>query len=203
MGLYCSFTPESLGYPNIVETEILGTYLEVQVDYSQALEDFCSTFLDVSTSLVPVDTGFLKSTLDAQTDGEGAYAEATAEYAQYPEYGTWCQEAQPYFEPAVDAASEAFFIGADQALDDASKELEDMAEVVMEEFQEEMEEQMENGGGFLGSLAMMAAIYVVLFPILVNAYGILDSLGLVGNNGGSNIDISASGGGGLIEIEII
>ena len=202
MGLYCSFTPESLGYPDVVETDVLGTHLKVQVDYSQALEDFCSTFLEVSTSLVPVDTGFLQSTLDAQTSGDEAYAEATAEYAQYPEYGTWCQEAQPYFEPAVDAASEAFFAGADQAVDDASKELEDMAEEVMEEFQEEMAAQME-GGNFLASLAMAAAMYVVLFPVLVNVYGIMDSLGMTGNNGGSNVDISASGAGGLIEVEII
>ena len=206
MGLYCSFTPEDLGYPEVLETEVLGVHLEVPVDYSAALEGFCETFMDVSTSLVPVDTGFLQSTLNAQSSGEEAYAEATAEYAQYVEYGTWKMEEQPYFEPAVDEGAATFFELADEAVDNASKELEEEAEAVMDEYMAEMEAQMggmgQDTGNFLGNMAMAVVAFIVLFPILVNVYGIMDSLGLTGGSGGS-IDITgSSGGGGMIDIEI-
>lgn len=201
MGLYCSFTPEELGYPDIVKTEVLGVHLEVSVDYSAALEGFVDTFLSVSTSLVPVDTGFLQSTLDAGSSGDEAYAEASAEYAQYVEYGTWKMEAQPYFEPAVDEGAATFFQLADEAVDEASRILEDEAEAVIEEFEAQMEQEQKEMGSFLGSVAMSVIAYIVLFPVLVMAYGIADSLGLTGS--GASIDITSSGGGGgLIDIEI-
>ena len=202
MGLYCSFTPEDLGYPENLETEVLGVHLEVPVDYSAALEGFVDTFLSVSTSLVPVDTGFLQSTLDAGSTESDAYAEASAEYAQYVEYGTWKMGAQPYFEPAVDEGAATFFQMADEAVEEASRILEDEAEAVMDEFLAEMEERMEQtAGSFIGNLAIAVVAFVVLFPVLVMAYGIMDSLGLTGS--GTSIDITGSGGGGgMIDIEI-
>ena len=202
MGLYASFTPEDLGYPESLETEVLGVHLEVPVDYSAALEGFVDTFLSVSTNLVPIDTGFLQSTLDAGSSGSDAYAEASAEYAQYVEYGTWKMEAQPYFEPAIDEGAATFFQMADEAVEEASRILEDEAEAVIEEYEAEMEQQMsESMGSFLGNVAMAVIAFVVLFPILVMAYGIADSLGLTGS--GASIDISGTGGGGgLIDIEI-
>lgn len=202
MGLYCSFTPGDLGYPDTLDTEVLGVHLEVPVDYSAALQGFCDTFLAVSTSLVPVDTGFLQSTLDAGASSEDAYAEASAEYAQYVEYGTWKMGAQPYFEPAVDEGAATFFQMADEAVDEASRILEDEAEAVIEEYEDQMEEEMSQSfGSFMGSLAMAVVAFVVLFPVLVMAYGIADSLGLTG---GGSYDISGLGGaGGMIDIEII
>ena len=85
----------------------------VPVNYSGACSAFVETFLEVAKELVPVDTGYLRSTIDAGTDGFSfCYAEATAEYAQYVEYGTWCMDAQPYFEIALEEACQAAGIEA-------------------------------------------------------------------------------------------
>ena len=79
-------------------------YGYVQVDYGPAIDAFQETFMSVSESLVPVDTGYLKSTLSASSSGTLLIAEASAEYAEYVEYGTWKMAAQPYFEPAFQEA---------------------------------------------------------------------------------------------------
>jgi HK97 gp10 family phage protein len=76
----------------------------VLVDYSSACAVFVDTFLRVANQLVPVDTGYLRSTIDAGEWGDGFWCEATADYAQYVEYGTSYMDAQPYFEPALEAA---------------------------------------------------------------------------------------------------
>ena len=99
MGLFAEFDiVDDFGYP--AETEHYG----IQPNYSEGSQVFVRTFLLVSHSLVPVDTGYLESTLTADCDDTHCYAETNCEYAQYPEYGTWCQAAQPYFEPALEEA---------------------------------------------------------------------------------------------------
>ena len=78
-------------YPDEVSgTDARGVERFVEVDYTGACEAFVETFLEVALDLVPVDTGYLYSTISADTDGYFCWAEATAEYAQYVEYGTWC-----------------------------------------------------------------------------------------------------------------
>lgn len=195
MGLYCSFTPEDLGYPETVQTSFMGEEIIVEVDYSQALEVFCDTFLEIATDLVPVDTGFLQSTIDSGSDGYGAWAEASAEYAQYPEYGTWCQEEQPYFRPAVEAGLEVFVEEAGEAVNEADRILGDELDAMIEAFTAEAQ-----GLDFFAGLAMSVIAYVVLFPILVNVYGIIDSL--TGGNAGTQNTVANGGGIGLIDIII-
>lgn len=60
---------------------------------------------------VPVDTGFLKDSieLDLLDGGLTAHVEAYAEYAAYVEFGTRYMEAQPYIRPAYDQESVRFF----------------------------------------------------------------------------------------------
>lgn len=60
---------------------------------------------------VPVDTGFLKDSieLDLIDDGLTAVVEAYAEYAAYVEYGTRFMAAQPYIRPAYNQESVRFF----------------------------------------------------------------------------------------------
>jgi hypothetical protein len=89
MGLYTEFDAVDMGYPNELTggDESIGE-ASVLIDYSEACEAFVETFLRVSRELVPVNTGYLKSTIDAGTDGSWCYAEATADYAEYVEYGT-------------------------------------------------------------------------------------------------------------------
>lgn len=73
-------------------------------DYSYGCEIFCQTFEEVSKSLCPVDTGYLRSTLSASYNDTFCECETKCEYAQYQEYGTWCMPAQPYFEEALQKA---------------------------------------------------------------------------------------------------
>lgn len=60
---------------------------------------------------VPVDTGFLKNSIELEiTDGGmTAIVEPYAEYAAYVEYGTRYMAAQPYMRPAYNQESTRFF----------------------------------------------------------------------------------------------
>ena len=118
MGLYAEFsiiqdwgfstqlTQDIPGYPEFGE-------IVVELDYSPACEVFINTFRDWALSFVPVDTGFLESTIEAGGDGNTCWAEAWADYAQYVEYGTSIMSAQPFFEDALETAcGDAFFVAS-------------------------------------------------------------------------------------------
>lgn len=174
MGLYASFTPEQLGYPITLEQELLGEIAVVEIDYSAACEAFVETFLASAIELVPVDTGYLQSTIDANTDGFFCECMAEAEYAQYVEYGTWKMDAQPYFTPALEEGLQAFQELAGEALDEAQEEMEEICQSIMESVASSF-----GGEGFLGELGgiLMGGLMLwLMFPILVNIYAILDSL---------------------------
>ena len=97
MGLYASFDVcADMGF--IESTPEYG----IVPDYSEGCEIFCSTFKEVSQSLCPVDTGYLRSTLTASYNDTFCECETICEYAQYQEYGTWCMAPQPYFEEALE-----------------------------------------------------------------------------------------------------
>lgn len=99
MGLFVEFdVVMDFGY--IDQTEEYG----IIPDYSEGCEVFVETFLNIARQYVPVDTGYLKSTLTADYDDTYCYAETDCEYAQYPEFGTWCSPEQPYFRPALECA---------------------------------------------------------------------------------------------------
>ena len=125
MGLLVEFdVVNDFGY--IEATEEFG----IIPDYSEGCEVFVKTFLKIARELVPVDTGYLKYTLRAEYDDTYCCAETKCEYAQYPEYGTWCQAAQPYFTPALEeaiAAAKPFWDKAEQAA------LEEEEMLIMEE----------------------------------------------------------------------
>lgn len=100
MGLYAEFDiVEDFGYP--YETFAEG----IIVDYSEGISVFMDTFMEVIEELVPIDTGYLFKHITAEQIDETICAvEADCDYAQYVEYGTWCMEAQSYFEPALEEA---------------------------------------------------------------------------------------------------
>lgn len=149
MGLYCGFDlSNDFGFTEA--TEEYG----IIPDYSEGCAVFVDTFLQVSTSMVPVDTGYLRSTLTASTDGNfWCEAETICEYAQYVEYGTWRQRAQPYFTPAIEAALDAAIPLWIAAEEEAWLE----EEMLLEEEQEEeaLMQQMSLGIGSMmgGSIA--------------------------------------------------
>lgn len=178
MGLYASFTPQDLGYPLDITKIFLGEELMVEVDYGEALAAAVDTFLDVATDLVPVDTGYLQSTISASSDGMSASFEASAEYAQYPEYGTWCQQEQPYFRPALDEALGVFREMAGEAYDWAQEEMQNLMEDVMAAAEEAaMAMTGSNGfGSYLMGAAMGAAVLFLMMPLLMPLYGIMETI---------------------------
>jgi hypothetical protein len=90
MGLYAEYSfIDDGGMPSEVSggDDRIGE-ASVFVDYSEACAVFVDTFLRVANELVPVDTGYLRSTIQAGEWGDGFWCEASADYAQYVEYGT-------------------------------------------------------------------------------------------------------------------
>lgn len=116
MGLLAEFTMDDLGYAE--STEELGIF----IDYSEGCEVFAETFLEVAQDLVPVDTGYLMGSINASATSDGCTCITECEYAEYVEYGTCYMGAQPYFEPAIEAAREAATPYWDEAVERAMEE---------------------------------------------------------------------------------
>lgn len=207
MGLYCGFSPEECGFPEQLEDEQYG--IVVPVDYTEAARAFQETFLSYSRQIVPVDTGFLRSTLECNNDPHLIQAQTICEYAEYVEYGTWRQRAQPYFEPSIELAFEAFAAEATIAIEEAQEQLQAEVEAMQEEEEQEAMQEEEgigavNTGGigaFLGSLigALIVAFIIVTVQVLLGADFSSSSRGERGG-GGSYGDI---GGFSMPEVEII
>ena len=167
MGLRANINAMDQGFPM---TANVGD-ISIPVDYSEAAEIFKTVFLDVARELVPVRTGYLKSTIAAKI-GEASMgevtAEASAEYAQYVEFGTYRQMAQPYFIPAIEAALEEWGLAAQKAYEEALEE----AQAAYEAEQAQQQSQGAGGaggapvgGGFLGGLALLGLL--LIFTIFI------------------------------------
>lgn len=100
MGLQFNMSVADLGYT--LSTVDIVLYPK----YAQGCRVFCDTFMAEAQARCPVRTGFLRSSISASTDGISMNCIAGADYAQYVEYGTSRQSAQPYFEPALQIALE-------------------------------------------------------------------------------------------------
>lgn len=201
MGLYAEYSfIDDGGFPDEVSggDDQIGE-ASVLVDYSSACAVFVDTFLRVANQLVPVDTGYLRSTIDAGEWGDGFWCEATADYAQYVEYGTSYMDAQPYFEPALEAAFGEAMIEAQLAVDQASEEL----EAILSDMMNAAMSVASGGGGmmsaswgqFFGGLALFAVMVFILFPVLALVYSAIDALSSKGDHGDR-------GGGGFPEVII-
>lgn len=177
MGLYCGF--DVIG--DFGFTEMTEEYFIVP-DYSEGCRKFVETFLRVSTDLVPVDTGYLKSTLKAKSDYFSfCSVETICEYAQYVEYGTYKQRAQPYFEPALEEALNAAMPLWEQAENDAWEEEEDLIEEAeAAAFERAMGSSSKSAGGgglnvsslgsMLGSIIAVMVVAAIMFA-LNNLFG--------------------------------
>lgn len=198
MGLYAEVSIADVG-PDELTNEEFG--VSVLVDYSMAIQGFIDTFMSVATSLCPVRTGYLCGSISAGGGADYAYAEASAEYAQYVEYGTSRMGAQPFFEPALEEAMAVLGEMAQTALDEAASQLEDIVQSLVDEMMSAVSEMMGGGfGGFMGGLIASAIMLVILFPIALYAYGIMDALnpsGGGGSSGDSGSYDSVAGVGGI------
>lgn len=170
MGLFVEFdVVDDFGYLDMTEE------YAIIPDYSEGCQIFADTFLEIAQQLVPVDTGYLRSTLTAEGNDTYCFAETDCEYAQYPEFGTWCQAEQPYFRPALELALEAARPYWDQAEEEALEEEQALLEEEQAEEQALMQMQSQNRGpesigginfsspaAFIGSIigAFIAAVVI-------------------------------------------
>lgn len=164
MGLRVNINAMDQGFPM---TANVGD-ISIPVDYSEAAEVFKAMFLDVARELVPVRTGYLKSTIAAEI-GEARIgevtAEASAEYAQYVEFGTYRQMAQPYFIPAIEAALEEWGLAAQKAYEEALEEAQAAYEAEQAQQQSQEAGGAPVGGGLLGGLALLGLL--LIFTIFI------------------------------------
>ena len=100
MGLLFNMSVQDLGYIQATQDIVLHP------SYAEGCRVFCDTFLAEAQARCPVRTGYLRSTISASSTASSRTCMAGADYAQYVEYGTSRQSAQPYFEPALQIALE-------------------------------------------------------------------------------------------------
>ena len=164
MGLFVEFDViDDLGYLDMTEE------YAIVPDYSEGCQVFAITFLEVARQLVPVDTGYLRSTLKAEGDDTYCYAETDCEYAQYPEFGTWCQAEQPYFRPALEQA----IMAAKRYWDRAQQEALIQEEMLIEAEEDEEEDNFYStkssftgGIGFIGLAWFLLAMFFIAVIIV-------------------------------------
>jgi HK97 gp10 family phage protein len=83
-------------------TERMRREVEMELDVVGA------NMLDLSRSLVPVKTGFLRDSIAYDVRDLTIYFDAFAFYAPFVEFGTRFMAARPFIRPAVDAHRGAF-----------------------------------------------------------------------------------------------
>lgn len=198
MGLRANINAMDQGFPMTAD---MGD-ISIPVDYSEAAEIFKAVFLDVARELVPVRTGYLKSTIAAEI-GEASIGEVTveayAEYAQYVEFGTYRQMAQPYFIPAIEAALEEWGLAAQEAYDEAFEEAQAAYEEEQAQQQAQEDSEAPSGGmSIIGSLALLALFAVFVFFI----EGIKSMFNETNSRGGIRLSSTSLGSALFPDVEI-
>ena len=91
---------------------LVGLEAKIKLEVQAKLEEAGDYALEVANELVPVDTGYLKSTLYKETENGVVKVGADASYAVFQELGfhhygsgTWVPP-QPYLVPAMIAAGD-------------------------------------------------------------------------------------------------
>lgn len=198
MGLRANINAMDQGFPMTAD---MGD-ISIPVDYSEAAEIFKAVFLDVARELVPVRTGYLKSTISAEigeADIGEVTVEASAEYAQYVEFGTYRQMAQPYFIPALEAALEEWGLAAQQAYDEAFEEAQAAYEEEQAQQQAQEDSEAPSGGmSIIGSLALLALFAVFVFFI----EGIKSMFNETNSRGGIRLSSTSLGSALFPDVEI-
>ena len=104
MGLYCELNiARDWGFP--LET----AWGSGSIYYAEAIAAYTQMIYNEMINNVPVDTGYLRSSLKWSSNNEGFVIETDCDYAEYVEYGTCYMDAQPYFEQAIDKYAENLF----------------------------------------------------------------------------------------------
>lgn len=78
-----------------------------RIDKIEALMTGMEVIKNEARVLVPVDTGFLRDSIDLTEAGDNSVElVAEADYAEDVEFGTTKMQAQPYFRPAIENKSD-------------------------------------------------------------------------------------------------
>jgi HK97 gp10 family phage protein len=91
-----------------VTPRLTGWAERLKNEIANELENVGAQMQQMAQSIVPVRTGYLRSTIYYTVTADDMTLElgATAEYAAYVEYGTRFMSAEPYLRPAMDAFSD-------------------------------------------------------------------------------------------------
>ena len=200
MGLYCQYdildNPafqaevsaeiiESDGFGNPVPT---GEFETMEVDYTNAIDLACEKFEEVANQLVPVDTGYLRSSIRAENDGYSmVFFYAEADYAQYVEFGTWKMPAQEYFRPAVEAALDVLLSKAKAAQAEATEMVQALVQDIFACSLGANAAGIGGDTGFIGGMVGGIAMLALSFVPMLYLYGTLESISsaFFGNGEGS------------------
>ena len=218
MGLYCQYDIlDNPAFQAEVSAEIMeadefgnpvptGEFETMEVDYSSALDSACAKFEEVAHQLVPVDTGYLRSSIWADNDGYSmVFFYAEADYAQYVEFGTLKMPAQEYFRPAVEAALDVLLSEAKAAQAEATEMVQSLAQDIFTCSLGAGAAGIGGDTGFIGGMIGGIAMLALFFVPMLYLYGTLETIGsaFLGNGEGSAQRTSDSWGvniDGLIEI---
>lgn len=85
----------------VVTVPFIRTPLEMR-----RLELLGQLVVDTARELCPVETGFLQDSIDYYIEGNTLVVEASADYADFVEYGTVKQDPQPFLETAIALSEE-------------------------------------------------------------------------------------------------
>lgn len=174
MGLQFNMSVYDLGY--IQATQDITLY----PNYAEGCRVFRDTFLAEAQARCPVRTGYLRSTISASSTASSITCIVGAEYAQYVEYGTSRQSAQPYFEPALQIALETAREYWDKAENEVIMKQRELVqegrklENRLNQFQENGEDIIEGAnfqtilGIFL--IAFLMAIFTLLLESLFSSF---------------------------------
>lgn len=114
-------------------------YYNTWIDYGPAMDDGANTFFSMATSICPVDTGFLMSTIDSDSDPEGFSGSADADYAEYVD--AWSSFFDSSWECAMAVADAHCEAIQNEALEEESERIRQEMEEELERIEEELEEQ--------------------------------------------------------------
>lgn len=96
--------------------------LEVPHLAHQALKQTAEDIADLTSQLVPVDTGALRDSIEAREIDETTYhVGGTVEYFPYVEFGTSVSGAQPSLVPAFKQAEDTFKKRLKDAIENGAK----------------------------------------------------------------------------------
>lgn len=136
------------------------SFSDVGNDIAQA---FAGAFMSNVNALCPVRTGYLLSSISCDPNGSEAECTAGAEYAQYVEYGTYKMNAQPYFEPAIEAGLEAAREAGRAKIDEMSSD-----------FGDALVSAIDDGVAGISDFSIAGAIAMAIVEVIL--YALLQSL---------------------------